>query len=291
MSDASSSPLNPHNSVADEPRNESPRRGEDWQGVLALVRSYEAIVVVANSNATDLEAASDRLPPRTLFVFFNEATRVLSQQFNKPSVLVARSGKDGPAIVRKNKMPGILTCFMPGALKAVIDLRSGDRENFVEPERFGHDVVRFLDLTEYFLDRYTAAKTPSSGYAMIAWLADRTPEQKLFGFGFTGRRSEKWRVFDVHDWVLERIALRILETSGAIELLPTATQTPSAMAALRRQFPDVGSAQLTETAVEVLAQRLERTDMFVDRLWSVTKVGRGIREGLKIFRKRKGIDL
>lgn len=258
---------------------------------LALVGRHPAIVLVANSQAADVAELRRTMPGDALFVFFNDVTRVLGEPFDRPAILVARSGKDGPAIVRKNKIGGILGCFAPGALQAVVDLRCGTRENFVPAEAFGFPKVVFLDLTEFFRTRYTAMKTASSGYAMAAWLASQGLRSEIHGCGFTGRRSEKWKVFDVHDWAFERIALRLFETSGRLHLQPSSIFDPSAIEALSRQFPEIERTRFVEIGYEVLAQRIEHTDMFVERLWSVTKVGRGVREVFKVFRKRKGTEL
>ncbi|KAB0675737.1 hypothetical protein F6X38_22865 [Aureimonas leprariae] len=126
---------------------------------------------------------------------------------------------------------------------------------------------------------------------MVAWLASQKLSGELYGCGFTGRRSEKWKVFDVHDWAFERIALRLFETSGRVRLQPSSVLDPSAIEALARQFPDVERSRFVEIGYEVLSQRIEHTDMFVERLWSVTKVGRGVREAFKVFRRRKGTEL
>ena len=256
-----------------------------------LLRSYEAVALVANSDAANLQEYCNAVPPNTLFVFFNEASRVLSTPFERPSIVVARSGKEGPAIVRKGKMTSVLACFRPGALKAIVDLRVADRETFVPAERFGFEHILFLDLCDYFVSRYTETKTASSGYAMLVWLASQELGGRIFGFGFTGRRSEKWRIFDVHDWSLERIGLRMIERSGAAILDPSSLQLPSAIESLANQFPDVDRSLFVEAGFEVLSQRIARTDLFVDRLWSVTRVGRATREVMKIFRKRKGVEL
>ncbi|WP_331688098.1 3-deoxy-manno-octulosonate cytidylyltransferase [Consotaella aegiceratis] len=256
------------------------------QGLLHdTLASYSAIVVVANSEAAELTELRRALPQNTLFIFFNEASRVLAEPFDGSAVLVARSGVRGPAVVRKGKMDKILARFAPGALDRVVDLRVAEIETFVPAEGFKFPAVEFLDLVAHFSALYPGGKTPSSGYAMAAWIASLGLDCDLVLCGFTARRSDKWKVFDVHDWAFEQVALRLFERKGLARFHPPAQLRPTPVEALERQFPDLQRRDILSLGYEVLSQRIEHTNLFIDRLWSLTRFSRLVRRGLQIFRR------
>ena len=77
----------------------------------SLLSTYETIVLVANSEealAVDLGAG---WPSGTLFVFFNDARRVVAERFDRDALLVLRSGREGPSVIRRNRLGPVAACF------------------------------------------------------------------------------------------------------------------------------------------------------------------------------------
>jgi hypothetical protein len=218
-------------------------------------------------------------------VFFNEAARVLQEPFERQAILVARSGPRGPSIVRKGQIEKILNCFAPGSLQCIVNLRAAPDETFVSAEAFRHPDVRHVDLVDRFAKRYPGGKTPSSGYAVSVWLAGSGLACDVVLTGFTAQRSRSWKVLDIHAWTFEQMALRMYEAEGALRFW-NEREGPSLFEALRAEFPDAGDERIVALGLETVSRRLENTDYFVDRLWSLARVGRGVRSLLQAFRRR-----
>lgn len=255
----------------------------DWQRFLS---DYSTIALVANSEAADLEGLRATLPADTLYVFFNKAERVIDGQFDRDSVLVARSGRKGPSIVLKNELEEMAGLFAPGALKLVVQLRTADIETLLDAGRFGAHKMVDLDLRSFFATTYPAHKTPSSGYAMAVWFHGQRPDCQLVLSGFTSFRSNKWVVFDSHAWTYEQLVLRMLVRQGRLDQRPALASAGQTVQALKAQFPDVPDGELLLTAFEVLGDRLEHTNVFLDRLWSMTRFSRG---GYNVYEKTRSL--
>lgn len=254
---------------------------EFWRSLLS---TYETIVLVANSEealAVDLGA---RWPSGTLFVFFNDARRVVAERFDRDALLVLRSGREGPSVIRRNRLGPVAACFAPGRLKGILNLVVAETEAPASlSEHEGCPVVP-LDLTGYFADRYTGGKIASSGYAMAVWISAMLPDARVVLCGFNALRSENWKVFDIHDWAFEQTALRLATRLGAVEIEGTPRAGPDAVSALQAQFPGADLSALLAVHAEVLAERLEHTNRFVDKLWSLTRFSRLGRKLLTFWR-------
>ncbi|MBA3447450.1 MAG: 3-deoxy-manno-octulosonate cytidylyltransferase [Pseudaminobacter sp.] len=250
----------------------------DWP---AFFRCFEAIALVANSAATDLDQHVGACPPNTLFIFFNDVTRVIRDRFDRHAVLVARSGLNGSAIVRKNKIDGLVNRFDPERFQGVINLRTLAIEQFDPPESLVAFTFARLDLIEFFARTYPAGKTPSSGFAVAVWLQTMALERTIFIIGFTGMRTERRRVFDSHDWTFEQTALRLMARKG--RLIVQARDHLAAedgLARIQETIPDASLEEIAMVAAEVLSDRVNNLSHFIDRLWTVTRVSRWISAAL-----------
>ncbi|MGO8565350.1 hypothetical protein ACC743_38945, partial [Rhizobium ruizarguesonis] len=49
---------------------------------------------------------------------------------------------------------------------------------------------------------------------------------KILLDGFSAKRSEKWKVFDVHDWTFEQIFLRLFARMGSISMVGGVNASP-----------------------------------------------------------------
>ena len=254
-----------------------------WPGVFD---GYDAIVLVANSEealATDMHGF---WPGKTLFVFFNDARRVLKPGFDHDAILVLRSGRQGPSVIRRGRLGPVVGHFAPGRLKSILNLVVDGTERRTDLASQADHAIVPMDLTAYFAGRYTGGKIPSSGYALAVWLSDVCHGRQVVLCGFNALRSESWKVFDIHDWGFEQTSLRLLKKQGRVAFNPDPSVQPGAIQALQAQYPDVGLADLVAMHAEVLSERLEHTNGFVDRLWSVTRFSRLLRTLLQFGRSR-----
>jgi hypothetical protein len=254
---------------------------EEWKALLAR---YSHIVLVANSEAADLGKLRKDLPETALFVFFNKVYKVLDRPFSGNGVLVARSGVMGANIVHRREVADVLRFFSGEAFLGVVNIRVAPEENFSPEERFEGARTRHLDLTQILGDLYPAGKIATSGFALALWLADLRLPGKILLAGFSAKRSEKWKVFDVHDWTFEQIFLRLFARMGSIDMLGGVDASP--YSALAKRFPQVPPVEIAMTAAEVLSERLDNANGQIDRLMSVTKSIRAIENFFRRFKPK-----
>lgn len=252
---------------------------EDWRPLLSR---YSHIVLVANSDAADLPRLRRELPDTALFVFFNKVYKVLSEPFSGNALLVARSGTMGANIIHRREADEVIAFFPNPGFVGLLNIRVDAGERLSPAADFGSAPVGHLDLATYFTDFYPAGKMATSGFAMALWLAELQLPGKIMLAGFSARRSEKWKVFSVHDWTFEQVFLRLFSRLGKIEIVGGAEA--GSYAGLAKRFPGVPSVEIALVAAEVLSERLENTNNQIDRLMSVTK---GLRSIDNFFRRLK----
>ena len=245
---------------------------DDWRTLLA---SYPAIVLVANSDGVDIDALRASLPGDALFVFFNRVYKVLDRPFDGNALLVVRSTVGGPnLVVHRREVADVVGYFASDRFLGIMSLRASSQEKVTPSSDFGGVPTGQLDLAEHFADFYPADHLPSSGFALAVWLCELDPGRGIVLAGFSGRRSDRWKMFDIHDWTFEQVVQRLLIRSSRLMVMPAAT--PHAYAALMKRFPDMSAADISLAAAEILSERLENANREIDRLISVTKVGRSI---------------
>lgn len=254
---------------------------EEWK---ALLSRYSHIVLVANSEAVDLGKLLKDLPETALFVFFNKVYKVLDRPFSGNAVLVARSGVMGANIVHRREVADVLRFFSGDDFLGVVNVRVAPEENFSTEDRFEGAKIRHLDLTQILGDLYPVGKIATSGFALALWLADLQLPGKVMLAGFSAKRSEKWKVFDVHDWTFEQIFLRLFARMGSITMLGGVDASP--YSALAKRFPQVPPVEIAMTAAEVLSERLDNANGQIDRLMSVTKSIRAIENFFRRFKPK-----
>jgi hypothetical protein len=244
---------------------------ESWRD---LLERFSHIVLVANSDAVDLPKLRSELPGTALFVFFNKVYKVLDEPFSGSALLVARSGTMGANIIHRREVDDVLKFFPGPDFLGIMNLRVNDDERLSRAADFNGAPAGHVDLADFFTDFYPAGRLPTSGFALALWLSDLKLSGTVLLCGFTARRSEKWKVFSVHDWTFEQVFLRLFSRLGKITIQGGAETSP--YAALARRFPDVPPAEIALVAAEVLSERLENANNQIDRLMSVTKVLRSL---------------
>ncbi|MET0597452.1 MAG: 3-deoxy-manno-octulosonate cytidylyltransferase [Mesorhizobium sp.] len=252
---------------------------EEWRRFFSR---FPAIVLVANSDEVDLPAVRASQPAGALYVFFNKVYKVLDQPCDGESLLVARSGTTGANIVYRREVDSVLAFFPGQGFKGILNLASGSWEKLSPASDFKGAPIGHLELTGSFADFYPEDHLPSSGFALAVWLCELGLSARIVLAGFTARRSDRWKVFHIHDWTYEQVIQRVLARSGRLALWDSAIV--SNYAAVTRRFPDIGGADVSLAAAEVLSQRLEASNMEIDKLISATRFGRSVD---RFFRRLK----
>lgn len=260
----------------------------DWRTVFS---AFSHIVLVANSDAIDVEALQREYPDTTLFVFFNKVYKVLEQPFQGRSLLISRAQPTGANIVYRNEVADVIKLFAPDRFLGIMNVRLSMAEKLNTMADYLGTPTGHLDLTDFCADFYPSEKVPTSGFAIGLWLVDLKIPAKIILAGFSAKRSEKWRVVSVHDWTFEQVFLRLFARVGKLSLHGGITKNSYAFLASR--FPEVPASEISLTIAEVLSTRLGQTDAQVDKLISLTNVLRSADMFLrrlkpKFLKKRTG---
>ena len=229
--------------------------------------AYDRLVLVANSEAVS-RAALEAMPEGTLFVFFNRVFKVLDAPFARPSVLVARCSIAGPNVVHRNEQGSVLGLLAGDAFHGVLQLRAAPHEAFGEAAAFAPHPVARLDLSGWFDGVYPPGDVPTSGFALAAWMMAFEAAPPVTLAGFSAERSDRWKLFDDHDWAFEQVVLRSLASGGRLERVPAAGEAWPLGAMMDR----LGAAAPDPAVVAaVLSERQRGTNVMLDRVWSMMK--------------------
>ncbi|WP_409527008.1 3-deoxy-manno-octulosonate cytidylyltransferase [Rhizobium sp. BK650] len=262
---------------------------EGWQ---AFFDRYSHIVLVANSEALDLQTIRTEYPDDALFVFFNKVYKVLDDSFPGHAILVARSGMMGANIVHRREVADVLKFFTTDKFLGILNIRTAPEERFSPASAFNGAKVLHGDLEPLMAGYYPPDKIPTSGFALVAWMKQLQLKPKIVLAGFSGKRSARWKVFDVHDWTFERIYFRLLAQRGAITSAEHAG--PSRFDMLNRHFPDAKDGEIQAAINEALATRLDHALTLIDGLMSLTKWQRALdqafRKARPKTRKQRALD-
>lgn len=267
-----------------QPVNTLPPDGAPDAAWRAFLASYAHIVLVANSDETDMAALERDFPQGTLFVFFNKVYKVLDGVFSRPAILVSRSGMMGANIVHRREVPEVVGHFDPNSFLGILNIIIGNDERFSTPAEFGLDRVAHLDLELVVSGFYPQGMVPTTGFGLCVWLTRLDLPARITLAGFSSRRSERWKVFDIHDWTFEQIVLRLLFRKGEIDLI--GHDREDCLAELPRHFPQFSAADIASATDEVLAERLAHMGSTIDRLMSVTKPLRYLDQSFRKLRPK-----
>ncbi|MBB4000786.1 3-deoxy-manno-octulosonate cytidylyltransferase [Aureimonas pseudogalii] len=251
----------------------------------AIFAGYETIVLVANSDAVRVRDLARRYGAGTLFVFFNKVYKVLSEPFDRPSLLTARSSAAGANIVYRRETADVVRLLRSPNFLGICNLRVGSRErfspaaDFAIPEPVGH-----LDLTATLNGFYPSSHVATSGFALALFLAESLPGHRIVLAGFTARRSTRWKLFADHDWTFEQIVQRLLLRAGRLQSANATAEdwlTP-----ITRRFPEIDPVSIGAAAAEVVAERLEGANLAIDDLLRVTRPQRRLNGWLKALKPK-----
>jgi hypothetical protein len=144
-----------------------------------------------------------------------------------------------------------------------------------------------LDLAEYFVDFYPPDHLPSSGFALAVWLAELELGRPIVLAGFSAKRSERWKIFDVHDWTFEQIVQRLLVRAGRLTLAKA--PPPHAYAQVLARFPEFSAETLSLAASEILSERLEGANAEIGKLIATTSVNRSVERLVRGLKPIEGL--
>lgn len=244
---------------------------EEWR---AFFSPYSHIVLIGNSEAAQPEQLRQTYPSTTLFVFFNKVYKVLDAGFDAPCLLISRSGTMGANIVHRREVADVLKFFQTDRFLGIVNVRVDGSETLSPASAFNGATVRHLDLRDILGQTYPSGKFATSGFALTLWLLGLGLPGKVVLAGFSAKRSDKWKVFDVHDWNFEQIYLAVRARRGDITMLGRYEATP--IETLMKAMPDVAPVEILAEANEVLARRLDDANQQIDKLMSITKLERSV---------------
>jgi hypothetical protein len=244
---------------------------EEWR---AFFSPYSHIVLVGNSEAAQPEQLRQTYPSTTLFVFFNKVYKVLDESFDSPCLLIARSGSMGANIVHRREVADVVKFFPTDRFLGIVNVRVDASEALSPVSAFNGATIRHLDLRDVLGQTYPSGKFATSGFALTLWLLVLGLPGQVVLAGFSAKRSDKWKVFDVHDWNFEQIYLAVRARRGDIAMLRQFEATP--IATLIKVMPGVDPIEILTEANEVLSRRLDDANQQIDRLMSLTKLQRRI---------------
>ncbi|MGE7368818.1 3-deoxy-manno-octulosonate cytidylyltransferase [Neorhizobium sp. NPDC001467] len=232
------------------------------------ISEYAHIVLVANSDAVNVDELRAAYPESTLFAFFNRADKVLKAPFDAPAVLISRAQPKGANIVYREEVSKIINLFSSRSFLGIVNVRYSHSERLNTKADYHNALSGQFDLSGYCDAFYPRDRVPTSGFAFALWLSEQAIPTKIVLAGFTGQRSDKWRVVSAHDWTFEQIFLRLMVKQGKIAM--HGGMAHSGYEVLLERFPEFSATQISATVAEVLSSRLNATEKQVDKLISLT---------------------
>ncbi|MDS9469334.1 hypothetical protein RGQ15_17365 [Paracoccus sp. MBLB3053] len=249
-----------------------------------LFAGFSQIVLVANSDDSNVDQIARSFPEGTLFVFFNKVYKILGSSFTRPAMLVCRSGMMGANIVHRREVSTVLDFFDSSDFRGVLNIAIGQEERFSPKEAFEGAPVKHLHLGKLLSAYYPENKVPTTGFGLCMWLLSQDLPASIHLAGFSAKRSEQWKVFDVHDWTFEQVLIRLLYRDGKIFIHDAPRKNP--YQEISEHFPQFSPATVALTTDEILSERMMGLSSVIDRLMSITKVLRYIDSKFRKIRPR-----
>ncbi|MFC0807480.1 3-deoxy-manno-octulosonate cytidylyltransferase [Ensifer sp. P24N7] len=249
---------------------------EQWR---ALFSRFSHVVLVANSDEVSVKELQEEYPGTALFVFFNKVYKILDEQFSGNSLLISRAQPRGANIVYRNEVADVVKLLASQKFLGIMNIRLAEIERLNTSADYLGTPTGHLDLVGFCADFYPKDKVATSGFAMALWLVNQSLPAEIVLAGFSAKRSDKWRVVNVHDWTFEQVFLRLFARVGKLTM--HGSRPANSYMTLASRFPELPAAEISATIAEVLSLRLSQTDAQVDKLISLTNAFRSIDEFLR----------
>jgi hypothetical protein len=243
------------------------REPKDWS---ELFSRFSHIVLVANSDSVKIDELQAAYPDTAIFVFFNKVYKVLDRPFTGRSLLISRGQPKGANIVYRNEVAEVLRLFSPETFLGILNMRLSETERLNESADYLDTPTGHLDLVGYCGEFYPQDKLPTSGFAIAVWLAEQKVPGQIVLAGFTGQRSDKWKVVSAHDWTFEQVFLKLLARQGNVAFHGGLAK--SSYETLLQRFPEFPVSAISSTVAEVLSSRQNASEAQIDKLISLTNV-------------------
>jgi hypothetical protein len=257
------------------------REPHEWANLFSC---FSHVVLVANSDDVRIGELQAAYPDTAIFVFFNKVYKVLDKPFTGRALLISRGQPRGANIVYRNEVADVLGLFSPDNFLGILNMRLSETEKLNQSADYLETPTGHLDLAGYCSAFYPDDKLPTSGFAMALWLADQKVSAEIVLAGFTGQRSDKWRVVSAHDWTFEQVFLKLLARQGNIVF--HGGMAKSSYEILLQRFPEFPVSAISSTVAEVLSSRQNATEAQVDKLISITNVLRSFDNFLRGLKPR-----
>lgn len=226
-----------------------------------------------------MKELQEEYPGTALFVFFNKVYKILDEQFSGNSLLISRAQPRGANIVYRNEVADVVKLLASQKFLGIMNIRLAEIERLNTSADYLGTPTGHLDLVGFCADFYPKDKVATSGFAMALWLVNQSLPAEIVLAGFSAKRSDKWRVVNVHDWTFEQVFLRLFARVGKLTM--HGSRPANSYMTLASRFPELPAAEISATIAEVLSLRLSQTDAQVDKLISLTSAFRSIDEFLR----------
>lgn len=261
-------------------------QAEDFETILS---GYEMVALIANSESVDIGTIARALPEKTLYIFFTGCAKVLAQPFDRDSILCHRLVAGGTKFLKSQKHFDKAYSLFTDGLKAEIGvIAERSLANGAAPlsqPRTSELVPYTLDFDCAFGPLYPADRSPTTGFALAMWLAEKAPGTNICLCGFTGVAGLQFNMYTGHDWTFEQIMLQLFVKKGRIQRFEDRLSEPAGtFAQIHNRFPEFSEATIALVATNVLANRYTGMERQVARLWSKTKLERRIRGFFRRFK-------
>lgn len=261
---------------------------EEW---INLVRGYDAVALIGNSEGVDIDAIVATLPRNTLYVFFTGCAKVLSGPFSGDVVLCHRMLEDGRSFLKSRRRISEARSFFQQGLKGevgvIADLGRADNAPLVGEARQSPFFAVTLDF-DHSLDRfYPADRTPTTGFAVASWILANVPQTPLWLCGFTGVAGTQFHLHAGHDWTFEQTVIELFSRTGRLRRYEEQVATSSGLERIARRFPEFDHGEVALVASHILAKRFNGMERQMKELWSVTKIPRAVSGIYKRLRPKK----
>lgn len=260
-------------------------------GLPALLSTYEAIALIANSESLAIDKVVSALPDNTLYVFFTGCAKVLNKPFPKDSALCHRLIANGTRFLKSKKHFESAYSFFPQGLKAEIGLIADKATiaNIALPAfRKSPIIPLVIDFDYLFPGLYPAGRMPTTGFGLALSLLKIQPEAKVYLCGFTGVPGTEFNMYSEHDWTFEQTLLKLFAKKDRIIQLQESDIAASQnwLTGVCTRFPEFDSAEVALVAAQVIGNRVTGMERRLAKLWDQTKWQRKIKSYFKRFRRK-----
>lgn len=257
--------------------------------LMARFAPYKNIVLIANNENAKVNELADIFGDDTLFIFFNDCSRVLSEPFTRPSLLCHRlDHASDQTFVRGGKLTyacSMLSERFLGQIGVIADFGSATPRIISSP-RHCSPVDATIDFDYHFPNFYTVNRLPSTGFALAIWLERYCPQSKIHLYGFSGVPGTQFNVYQGHDWTLERTVLTMLAQHQRISMIPVDLNFNDThwMSRIQRYFPQFSEGALTLAAVDVVARQQAANDTRLSKLMKPHQIPHKVKRAVQRLR-------